>query len=169
MMTNKKKSVFFFKDMISEYETYYYYYFFFAIVPFENFVKWGLVQTIQSKCSFISNDLIIFVIVSFVSFLSDAVIRIWDIEITKQLNVFKGHDSYVNSIKYGSNELLNTILSASDDYSVQEIYVTEENEEMICHKFTSLKMEKINREKQMIVMVLIYIMVQLVVFGDEHI
>ncbi|ETO15243.1 hypothetical protein RFI_22120, partial [Reticulomyxa filosa] len=33
-------------------------------------------------------------------------------------NVFKGHKSFVNSVKYGSNELINTILSGSSDKSV---------------------------------------------------
>ncbi|ETO02270.1 WD-40 repeat-containing protein, partial [Reticulomyxa filosa] len=36
-----------------------------------------------------------------------------------QLNVFKGHTEIVNSVKYGSNELLNTILSGSDDESAR--------------------------------------------------
>ncbi|ETO36604.1 WD-40 repeat protein, partial [Reticulomyxa filosa] len=49
----------------------------------------------------------------------DRTIRIWDIETTKQLNVFKGHDSWIYSVKYGSNELLNTILSGSRDESVR--------------------------------------------------
>ncbi|ETO36772.1 G-protein beta WD-40 repeats containing protein [Reticulomyxa filosa] len=49
----------------------------------------------------------------------DTTIRIWDIETTKQLNVFEGHIYYVNSVKYGSNELLNTILSGSYDESVR--------------------------------------------------
>ncbi|ETO09961.1 hypothetical protein RFI_27414, partial [Reticulomyxa filosa] len=35
----------------------------------------------------------------------DKRICIWDIETTKQIIVFKGHKNYVNSIKYGSNEL----------------------------------------------------------------
>ncbi|ETO35062.1 WD-40 repeat protein, partial [Reticulomyxa filosa] len=48
---------------------------------------------------------------------SDNTIRIWDTETTKQLNVFEGYADYVNSVKYGSNELLNTILSGSDDSS----------------------------------------------------
>ncbi|ETO04260.1 hypothetical protein RFI_33137, partial [Reticulomyxa filosa] len=46
-------------------------------------------------------------------------IRIWDIETTKQSNVFKGHTNYAWSVKYGSNELLNTILSGSADKSVR--------------------------------------------------
>ncbi|ETO30863.1 G-protein beta WD-40 repeats containing protein, partial [Reticulomyxa filosa] len=46
-------------------------------------------------------------------------IRIWDIETTKQFNVLRGHEGGVNSVKYGSNELLNTILSGSDDESVR--------------------------------------------------
>ncbi|ETO04831.1 beta subunit of coatomer complex [Reticulomyxa filosa] len=41
----------------------------------------------------------------------DKTIRIWDIETTKQLSIFKGHESWISSVKYGSNELLNTILS----------------------------------------------------------
>ncbi|ETO02246.1 hypothetical protein RFI_35190, partial [Reticulomyxa filosa] len=45
--------------------------------------------------------------------------RIWDIETTKQFNVFQGHESYVWSVKYGSNELMNTILSGSSDDSVR--------------------------------------------------
>ncbi|ETO33725.1 WD-40 repeat protein [Reticulomyxa filosa] len=48
----------------------------------------------------------------------DNTIRIWDIETTKQCNLFKGHTDCVNSVKYGSNELLNTILSGSRDESV---------------------------------------------------
>ncbi|ETO33196.1 WD-40 repeat protein, partial [Reticulomyxa filosa] len=50
---------------------------------------------------------------------NDETIRIWDIETTKQLNIFKGHKNYVRSAKYGSNELLSTILSGSDDNSVR--------------------------------------------------
>ncbi|ETO20267.1 hypothetical protein RFI_16950, partial [Reticulomyxa filosa] len=49
----------------------------------------------------------------------DKTIRIWDIETTKQFNVFKGHDNFICSVKYGSNELLNTILSGSGDKSVR--------------------------------------------------
>ncbi|ETO36613.1 hypothetical protein RFI_00449 [Reticulomyxa filosa] len=49
----------------------------------------------------------------------DNTIRIWDIETIKQLNVFKEHKNSVNSVKYGSNELLNTILSGSNDKSVR--------------------------------------------------
>ncbi|ETO00692.1 WD-40 repeat-containing protein [Reticulomyxa filosa] len=49
----------------------------------------------------------------------DKTIRIWDIETTKQFNVFKGHTYFVRSVKYGSNELLNTILSGSRDKSVR--------------------------------------------------
>ncbi|ETO12702.1 WD repeat-containing protein, partial [Reticulomyxa filosa] len=45
----------------------------------------------------------------------DNTIRIWDIETTKQFNVFKGHKYSVNSVKYG----LNTILSGSGDKSVR--------------------------------------------------
>ncbi|ETO35010.1 hypothetical protein RFI_02065, partial [Reticulomyxa filosa] len=55
---------------------------------------------------------------------ADDTIRIWDFETTKQLNVFKGHECWINSVKYGSNELgniggANTILSGSSDYSVR--------------------------------------------------
>ncbi|ETO01509.1 hypothetical protein RFI_35929 [Reticulomyxa filosa] len=54
----------------------------------------------------------------------DKRICIWDIETTKQIIVFKGHKNYVNSIKYGSNKLVNiggsnTTLSGSDDKSVR--------------------------------------------------
>ncbi|ETO12238.1 WD-repeat protein [Reticulomyxa filosa] len=49
----------------------------------------------------------------------DETIRIWDIEKTKQFNEFQGHKSIVNSVKYGSNELVNTILSGSYDKSVR--------------------------------------------------
>ncbi|ETO07357.1 hypothetical protein RFI_30035, partial [Reticulomyxa filosa] len=45
----------------------------------------------------------------------DNTIRILDIETFKQSNVFKGHKDHVWSVKYGSNELLNTILSGSYD------------------------------------------------------
>ncbi|ETO09236.1 WD-repeat protein, partial [Reticulomyxa filosa] len=50
---------------------------------------------------------------------SDKTIRIWDIETTKQLNIFKGHESWIRSVKYGSNELLNTILSGLQDRTVR--------------------------------------------------
>ncbi|ETO29365.1 WD repeat-containing protein [Reticulomyxa filosa] len=54
----------------------------------------------------------------------DTTIRTWDIEMTKQLIVFEGHDNIVWSVKYGSNELgisggANTILSGSSDTSVR--------------------------------------------------
>ncbi|ETO33469.1 WD repeat-containing protein [Reticulomyxa filosa] len=49
----------------------------------------------------------------------DKSIRIWDIETTKQLIVFKGHEGAVRSVKYGSNDLLNTILSGSDDTNIR--------------------------------------------------
>ncbi|ETO11029.1 hypothetical protein RFI_26347, partial [Reticulomyxa filosa] len=49
----------------------------------------------------------------------DKTIRIWDIETTKQLNIFKGHESVVMSVKYGLNELVNTILSGLTDTSVR--------------------------------------------------
>ncbi|ETN97728.1 WD repeat-containing protein [Reticulomyxa filosa] len=50
-------------------------------------------------------------------------IHMWDIETTKQLNIFKGHQDWVMSVKYGSNELgniggANTILSGSCDKSI---------------------------------------------------
>ncbi|ETO15070.1 WD-40 repeat-containing protein [Reticulomyxa filosa] len=50
---------------------------------------------------------------------SDKTIRIWDIETTKQLILFKGHDDCILNIKYGSDKLLNTILSGSMDRSVR--------------------------------------------------
>ncbi|ETO15612.1 WD-40 repeat protein [Reticulomyxa filosa] len=54
----------------------------------------------------------------------DKTIRIWDIETTKQLILFVGHQNIVKSVKYGSNELenigcANTILSGSEDNSVR--------------------------------------------------
>ncbi|ETO35009.1 hypothetical protein RFI_02064, partial [Reticulomyxa filosa] len=54
----------------------------------------------------------------------DKTIRMWDIETTKQLIIFEGHQDWVNSVKYGSNELgniggANTILSGSNDKSVR--------------------------------------------------
>ncbi|ETO11477.1 WD-40 repeat protein [Reticulomyxa filosa] len=49
----------------------------------------------------------------------DETIRVWDIETTKQFNVFKGHKGSVYSVKYGSNELRSTILSGSEDNSVR--------------------------------------------------
>ncbi|ETO08317.1 hypothetical protein RFI_29072 [Reticulomyxa filosa] len=49
----------------------------------------------------------------------DNTIRIWDIETTKPLNVFKGHENAVRSIKYGSNELRDIILSGSHDRSIR--------------------------------------------------
>ncbi|ETO07267.1 WD-40 repeat protein, partial [Reticulomyxa filosa] len=49
----------------------------------------------------------------------DKTIRIWDIETTKQLNIFKGDTHLVWSVKYGSNGLVNTILSGSEDKSVR--------------------------------------------------
>ncbi|ETO12234.1 hypothetical protein RFI_25142, partial [Reticulomyxa filosa] len=80
---------------------------------------------------------------------SDRTIRLWDVETSKSLHVFNGHkegvwcidvsplqsnnkndnyynkmnnighENYVNSVKYGSNELLNTILSGSDDKNIR--------------------------------------------------
>ncbi|ETO07498.1 WD-40 repeat protein, partial [Reticulomyxa filosa] len=55
---------------------------------------------------------------------NDNTIRIWDIETTKQLILFKGHEDAVMSVKYETNESringgANTILSASDDHSVR--------------------------------------------------
>ncbi|ETO27447.1 hypothetical protein RFI_09689 [Reticulomyxa filosa] len=72
----------------------------------------------------------------------DTTIRLWDVETSKSLHVFKGHEDWVwcvdisplqsnnnsdnkrhedivRSIKYGSNELRNTILSGSRDKSVR--------------------------------------------------
>ncbi|ETO14705.1 hypothetical protein RFI_22663 [Reticulomyxa filosa] len=49
----------------------------------------------------------------------DQTIRMWDIETTKQLNVFNGHTDHVRNVKYGSNELSNLILSGSNDKSVR--------------------------------------------------
>ncbi|ETO33918.1 WD-repeat protein, partial [Reticulomyxa filosa] len=55
---------------------------------------------------------------------SDKTVRVWDVETTKQLIVFNGHEDFVRSVKYGSNELVNigcanTILSGSDDKSIR--------------------------------------------------
>ncbi|ETO29727.1 WD repeat-containing protein [Reticulomyxa filosa] len=54
----------------------------------------------------------------------DKTICIWDIETTKQSITFKGHENWIASVKYGSNELgisncANTILSGSFDNSVR--------------------------------------------------
>ncbi|ETO31988.1 G-protein beta WD-40 repeats containing protein [Reticulomyxa filosa] len=54
----------------------------------------------------------------------DKIIRIWDIETTKQSIVLEGHGGTVRSVKYGLNESgmccgSNTILSGSMDYSVR--------------------------------------------------
>ncbi|ETO08241.1 WD-40 repeat protein [Reticulomyxa filosa] len=54
----------------------------------------------------------------------DKTISIWDIETTKQLVVFKGHERAVMSVQYGSNELgniggANTILSGSKDNTIR--------------------------------------------------
>ncbi|ETO06242.1 WD-40 repeat protein [Reticulomyxa filosa] len=49
----------------------------------------------------------------------DTTIRIWDIETTKQLIIFRGHKYIVHSVKYGPNELGNIILSGSKDDSVR--------------------------------------------------
>ncbi|ETO09131.1 WD-repeat protein [Reticulomyxa filosa] len=54
----------------------------------------------------------------------DKTIRIWDIETTKQLILFKGHENWVRCVKYGSKELMingdaNTILSGSSDKSIR--------------------------------------------------
>ncbi|ETO34661.1 WD-repeat protein, partial [Reticulomyxa filosa] len=40
-------------------------------------------------------------------------------ETAKQLIIFKGHEFHVNSVKYGSNELVNTILSGSNDKTIR--------------------------------------------------
>ncbi|ETO16698.1 WD-40 repeat protein [Reticulomyxa filosa] len=54
----------------------------------------------------------------------DDTICTWDIETAKQLVLFKGHDGWIRSVKYGSNKLrnsdgANTILSGSNDCSVR--------------------------------------------------
>ncbi|ETO15380.1 G-protein beta WD-40 repeats containing protein, partial [Reticulomyxa filosa] len=54
----------------------------------------------------------------------DTTIRIWDIETTKPLIVFKGHEQAVMSVKYGPTESgvigsANTILSGSQDRSMR--------------------------------------------------
>ncbi|ETO34203.1 WD-repeat protein [Reticulomyxa filosa] len=54
----------------------------------------------------------------------DTTIRIWDIETAKQFIVFKGHEDWINSVKYVSSRSgiiggANTILSGSSDGSVR--------------------------------------------------
>ncbi|ETO04346.1 protein kinase, partial [Reticulomyxa filosa] len=54
----------------------------------------------------------------------DNSIRIWDIETTKQSIILEGHEYWIMSVKYGSNELgniggANTILSGSYDNSIR--------------------------------------------------
>ncbi|ETO27446.1 WD-40 repeat protein [Reticulomyxa filosa] len=49
----------------------------------------------------------------------DKTVRVWDIETAKQLNIFEGHEGYVWSVKYGSNELRDMILSGSQDKSIR--------------------------------------------------
>ncbi|ETO34861.1 WD-repeat protein [Reticulomyxa filosa] len=53
----------------------------------------------------------------------DTTIRLWDIETSKELIVFKGHEHAVNSIKYSPYEINNnsgnTICSGSDDETVR--------------------------------------------------
>ncbi|ETO06197.1 WD-40 repeat protein, partial [Reticulomyxa filosa] len=74
----------------------------------------------------------------------DKIIRLWDVETSKSLHIFNGHEKniwcvdisplqsnnnnkmnnighkdFVKSVKYGSNELLNTILSGLNDKSVR--------------------------------------------------
>ncbi|ETO34628.1 WD-repeat protein [Reticulomyxa filosa] len=70
----------------------------------------------------------------------DATICIWDIETAKQYIILKGHKDDVDSVKYGSNELLNTVLSGSDDKSVclwdirsgQQIQVFNGHTSLVC-------------------------------------
>ncbi|ETO22434.1 mycorrhiza-induced NACHT/WD-repeat protein, partial [Reticulomyxa filosa] len=47
----------------------------------------------------------------------DRTIHIWDIETTKKYIVLRGHGNWIMSVKYGLNELGNTILSGSMDKS----------------------------------------------------
>ncbi|ETO23957.1 hypothetical protein RFI_13203 [Reticulomyxa filosa] len=61
-------------------------------------------------------------------------IFIWDVETTKQLTSFKGHNKYVSCVKYGSNKLgnigcANTILSGSADKSVR-LWDTRSNQQI---------------------------------------
>ncbi|ETO25624.1 hypothetical protein RFI_11513, partial [Reticulomyxa filosa] len=49
----------------------------------------------------------------------DGTVCIWDIETARRLTVFKKHEFLINSVKYGSNELVNTILSGSNDKSAR--------------------------------------------------
>ncbi|ETO16992.1 WD-40 repeat protein [Reticulomyxa filosa] len=48
----------------------------------------------------------------------DKTIRIWDIETTKQFILFKGHNDWIRSVKYGSKELRNLIISGSQDKNI---------------------------------------------------
>ncbi|ETO35290.1 hypothetical protein RFI_01773 [Reticulomyxa filosa] len=55
---------------------------------------------------------------------NDLTVRVWDIETTKQLIVFKGHENNISSVKYGPNELgniggANIILSGAQDRSIR--------------------------------------------------
>ncbi|ETO33464.1 G-protein beta WD-40 repeats containing protein, partial [Reticulomyxa filosa] len=48
----------------------------------------------------------------------DCTVRLWDVETTKELTIFKGHENYVRSVKYSPYET-NTICSGSNDKSVR--------------------------------------------------
>ncbi|ETO02039.1 WD repeat-containing protein, partial [Reticulomyxa filosa] len=71
----------------------------------------------------------------------DETIRIWDIETTKQLNIFKEHESPVNSVKYGPNELLNIILSGSDCVRLWDIRSNQKIQKFNGHKYCVIYVE----------------------------
>ncbi|ETO11810.1 WD-40 repeat protein [Reticulomyxa filosa] len=78
----------------------------------------------------------------------DNTIRIWDIETTKQLNIFRGHRDQIMSVKYGSNELginggANTVLSGSYDKSVRlwDIRSGQQIQEFYGHKYAIFTVE----------------------------
>ncbi|ETO10601.1 hypothetical protein RFI_26776 [Reticulomyxa filosa] len=102
---------------------------------------------------------------------SDATIRIWDIETTKQLNVFKGHEYTLNDVKYGSNELVNTILSGSWDKSVrlwdirsgQQIQKFNGHEDTVsCVEYSPLAVDNL----KLVVVQMSYVLDQLIIQFD---
>ncbi|ETO01450.1 G-protein beta WD-40 repeats containing protein, partial [Reticulomyxa filosa] len=69
----------------------------------------------------------------------DKTIRIWDIETTKQLNLFKGHEHKLMSVKYGPNgSLLNTVLSGSQDKTLRLWDIRSDKQIQIFHGHTDI-------------------------------
>ncbi|ETO37005.1 WD repeat-containing protein [Reticulomyxa filosa] len=66
------------------------------------------------------------------------IIQIWDIEKSKLSRMLFGHKSWVMSVKYGSNELSNTILSGSEDKSMRLWDIREHKELQIFCGHTGL-------------------------------